>query len=183
MPDLSLDASFWSRALATLVGTVAGFVFSIVIFYITESVKRSHERTKIVAGLNREATFNIGLCDTWLKGISELRLKVAAGNRNVFNYFDYTRALRIFVTEGLKAGILYELLSDAELVELDKALRFVGAPQSEQYINEKVAQWKVNQITPADFSAALDFHEYVIGEAKKGMTPVRDKTAPKRPKK
>ena len=131
MPSVTLDASFWSRALATLVGTVAGFVFSIALFYISEHVRRSRDRAKIVVGLRREASFNVSLCDAWLKGFSDVRLKVAAADHNFFNYFDYTRALRIFVQEAVRAGVLYHLLSDAELVDVDKSLRFLG-PAAEE---------------------------------------------------
>jgi putative component of toxin-antitoxin plasmid stabilization module len=176
MPTITLDASFLSRALATLVGTVAGFLFSIVVFYVSEGVKRSRDRQKIIAGLNREAAFNIGLCESWLKSIGEIRLKVASGDRVVFDYFDYSRALRIFVGEALKAGVLYDLLNDSELVELDKALRFLGPP-SEQDINGKVAQWKAATIAAPEFSQALNFQTYVVNEARKAMDPLRKKTA------
>jgi len=176
MPALTLDASFWSRALATLVGTVAGFVFSIVLFYVSEYVKRSRERTKVIAGLKREAAFNIGLCDAWLKGIGDIRLKVAGGDQAVFNYIDYTRALRIFVQEAVRGGILYDLLTDGELVELDKSLRFFGSV-SEQDINGKIEQWKTGSISAADMSKALTFHEYVVTEARKAMEQLRSKAA------
>jgi len=176
MPAVTLDASFWSRALATLVGTVAGFVFSIVLFYVSEHVKRSRERTKVVAGLKREAAFNISLCGAWLKAFGDIRLKVAAGDQAVFNYIDYTRALRIFVHEAVGAGILYDLLSDDELVEFDKSLRFF-MPFSEQDINSKIQQWKTGGISAADMSQALTFHEYVVTEARKAMERLRSKAA------
>jgi hypothetical protein len=176
MPTISLDASFWSRALATLLGTVAGFVFSIGLFYISERVKRSRDKKKILAGLKREAAFNIGLCDVWLKGLADIRLKVAAADLSVFNYFDYSRALRIFVLEALRAGLLYDLLSDAELVELDKGLLFLGQV-SEQDINGRIARWKAGNMAPAELSQALGLHEYAIGEARKAMDRLRVKAA------
>lgn len=176
MPAIALDASFWSRALATLVGTVAGFLFSIVLFYISERVKRSRDRKKIIAGLKREAAFNIGLCDAWLKAVADIRVKVAAGDAGFFNYLDYSRALRIFVQEAVRAGTLYDLLSDSELVDLDKSLRFLG-PFSEQHINDKIAQWKSGAIAASDMSQALTFHEYAVTEARKAMERLRSKAA------
>ena len=53
---------------------VAGFVFSIALFYITEAVKRSRDKKKIIAGLKREVAFNRGLCNAWLKSIGDIRL-------------------------------------------------------------------------------------------------------------
>lgn len=176
MPGIALDPSFWSRVLATLIGTVAGFVFAIALFYITEHLKRSRDRTKIIAGLKREAAFNIGLCDVWLKAVADIRLKVAAADPAFFNYFDYSRALRIFVQEAVRAGILYDLLSDSELVDLDKSLLFLG-PVSEQDINGKIAQWKAGAIATPVMSQALTFHEYAVTEARKAMERLRSKAA------
>ncbi len=176
MPTATLDASFWSRALATLLGTVAGFLFSIVVFYISEHVKRSRDRKKIIVGLKREAAFNIGLCDAWLKGVPDVRLKVAAGDQNFFNYFDYTRALRIFVQEAVRAGVLYDLLDDSELVDLDKSLLFLS-PLSEGDMNGEIAQWKAGSFSAAELSKALSFHEYVVTESRKAMERLRIKAA------
>ncbi|MFL6260880.1 MAG: hypothetical protein ACJ76Y_14320 [Thermoanaerobaculia bacterium] len=169
MSTVTLDASFWSRALATLIGTLAGFIFSIVLFYVSEHVKRSRDRTKIVTGLKREAAFNVSLCDLWLHSFADIRLKMAAGDKQaVFNYIDYTRTLRIFVQEALRAGILYDLLSDTELVDLDKILRFLNN-MSEQDINAKIHQWKTGEIEAPEMSQALSLHEYVIKEGRKAM--------------
>jgi len=174
MPAIALDASFWSHALATLVGTVAGFVFSILLFYISERVKRLRDQKKVIAGLKREAAFNIGLCEAWLKAIGDIRPKVAAGDLAFFDYFDYSRALRIFVQEALRAGILYDLLSDTELVDLDKSLLFL-AFYWEQDINGKIAQWKAGTIAAPDMSQALTFHEHAVTEACKALETLRCK--------
>ncbi len=173
MPPLELDASFWSRALSTLVGTVAGFAFSIVLFYLSERAKRSRERAKIVAGLMREAAFNINLCEVWLATFNDIRLKMAADDlEGFFNYIDYTRALRIFTQEAMRAGLLYDLLGDKDLVELDKFLRFL-LPLNEQDINAKVAGLKGGGISLPDMSKALTFHEYVVKEGRKAMEKLR----------
>ena len=176
MLGVTLDASFWSRALATLMGTVAGFLFSIVVFYISEHVKRSRDRKKIIIGLKREAAFNLGLCDAWLKSIATVRLKLAADDHDFFNYFDYTRGLRVFVQEALRAGVLYDLLGDPDLVDLDKSLRFLS-PQSEMDINGKITQWKDGAVAAADLSKALNFHEYAVTEARKAMERLGFKAA------
>lgn len=105
MPPLELDASFWSRVLSTLVGTVAGFAFSIVLFYLSSFVKRSRDRIKVISGLKREATFNSNLCDAWSSTFADIRLKMSANDRQaVFSYIDYTRALGIFTQEAVRAG-------------------------------------------------------------------------------
>jgi hypothetical protein len=167
-PVFVLDASFWSRALATLVGTVAGFLFSIVLFYVSESVKQSRGRKRIVDGLKREAAFNLSLCDSWLVAFSDMRPKIAAGDTSFLHYIDYSRILSIFVGEALKAGILYELLTDDSLVALDKWLRYFQG-HSEREINSQIEQWKAGSISPLELSQALTFNEFAVKEGQKIM--------------
>ena len=176
MPDITLDPSFWSRALATLIGTVAGFIFSIALFYISECVKRSQEKNKLIVHVKREAAFNVGLCDGWIKSLADIRLKVAASDRAFYNYLDYTRCMRVFTQEAFKAGVIYDLLSDAELIDLDKALRFLFQT-AEQDINSKITQWKATLIAAPEMSQALTFHEFAVGEARKAIACLRDKAA------
>lgn len=52
---------FWQQVWSTLVGTIAGFVFSIALFYLTDHIKRQRERAKIIKGLRRELKFDLAL--------------------------------------------------------------------------------------------------------------------------
>ena len=84
IPEIGADSMFWQQVWSTLVGTVAGFVFSIVLFYLTERIKRSHDRAKTLKGLRRELQFDLALSASWLKGIEDARPQVAAGDKNIF---------------------------------------------------------------------------------------------------
>src|SRR5437016_8630695 len=114
---------FWQHVWSTLVGTAAGFIFAIALFYLTERIKRKRDRAKILKGLRRVLKFDLGLHESWLKGIEDARPQVAAGDQNIFVYLDYSRFLSIFIVQAVRDGILYDLLTDDELVGLDKAMR------------------------------------------------------------
>jgi hypothetical protein len=166
--------TFWERVIATLVGTVAGFLFSIALFYLTEKFKRERERTKVLKGLRRELTFNLRLLESWLRGIETARPQVAAGDQNIYLYLDYSRVLRIFVQQAASAGLLYDLLADEELVALDKALRTCDVP-AEQDFMQKLQQWKDGTIDNAQMFRTLEFHKYMTEACRKAMESAAQK--------
>lgn len=159
---------FWQQVWSTLVGTVAGFVFAIALFYLTERIKRERDRAKILKGLRRELKFDLALFESWLKGIEDARPQVAAGDRNIWLYLDYTRFLSIFIGQAVRDGILYDLLTDDELVGLDKAMRSCN-PGAEQEFFTKLNQWKAGQIDNADMFKTFEFNKFVVTTSKKAL--------------
>jgi len=167
---------FWQQFSSTLVGTVAGFAFSIVLFYMTERIKRGHDRTKILKGLRRELQFDLALCASWLKGIEDARPQVGAGDKNIFLYLDYTRVLSIFIGQAVREGILYDLLTDDDLVGLDKVLKSSNLQAEQEFFN-RLNQWKAGQIDNAEMFKTIEFHKYVVGASKKALEVVAAKIA------
>lgn len=165
---------FWQQVWSTLLGTVAGFVFSIALFYLTERIKRQKDRTKILKGLRRELKFDLALFEFWLKGIEEARPQVAAGDRNIFLYLDYTRFLSIFIGQAVRDGILYDLLTDDDLVGLDKAMRSCNHVAEQEFF-AKLNQWKANQIDNTEMFKTFEFHKFVVGTSKKALEVVANK--------
>lgn len=165
---------FWQQVWATLLGTVAGFMFSIALFYLTEHIKRQRDRAKILKGLRRELKFDVSLFESWLKGIEDARPQVAAGDHNIFLYLDYTRFLSIFIGQAVRDGILYDILTDDELVGLDKAMRSCN-PGAEQEFFAKLNQWKAGQVDNAEMFKIFEFHKFVVATSKKALEAVAGK--------
>jgi len=163
--------TFWQQVLPTLVGTIAGFTFSICLFYFTELIKRQRDRAKILKGLRRELKFDLALFEAWLQGIEDARLKVASGDRNIFLYLDYTKFLAIFIGHAVRDGILYDLLTDEDLVGLDTAMRSCNV-SSEQEFFAKLEQWKGGQIDSGEMSKTFDFHRFVVTTSKRALETV-----------
>lgn len=161
---------FWQ----TLIGTISGFVFSIALFYLTDCIKRKSDRAKILKGLRRELKFDLALFDSWLKGIEDARLKVAVGDKNIYLYLDYTRFLSIFILQAVRAGILYDLLTDDDLVGLDKAMKSCN-PEAEQEFTEMLTRWRTGQIDNNTIFETFEFHKFVITTSKKALDAITSK--------
>jgi hypothetical protein len=164
----------WQQVWSTLLGTVAGFVFSIALFYLTERVKHERDRKKILSGLKRELEFDVALHASWLKGLEEARPQVAAGDKNIFLYLEYTRILSVFLGQALRDGMLYDMLTDDELVGLDKALRNAN-PLAERDFTDRLEQWKTGQIDNGEMFKRLEFHKFVVGTSKTALEAVVSK--------
>jgi hypothetical protein len=171
-----MEPMFWQQVWSTAFGTVAGFVFSIVLFYMTEHIKRGRDRAKILKGLRRELQFNLALFASWLKGIEDARPQVVAGDKSIFLYLDYTRVLSIFIGQAVREGILYDLLTDDDLVGLDKVLKSSN-PQNEQEFYNRLNQWKAGQIDNAEMFKTFEFHKFVVSTSKKALETVSAKIA------
>jgi hypothetical protein len=158
----------WELVIPTLVGTMAGFIFSIALFYCTEKIKQERDRRRILKNLMRELTFNLRLYDQWLKGIEQARPQVGAGDKNIFLYIDYTRIARTFIIQALPEGLLYDILADEDLLELDTALRLCN-PNSVNDFSEALNQWKLGNIGNPEMFQKLEFHRRMIEEGRKAF--------------
>ena len=165
------ETAFWGQAAAALIGTVAGFAFSIVLVYLTEHIKRQRDRERVRKGLRRELQFDLALFTSWRAGIDDARLKVAAGDKAIYLYLDYTRVLSIFINQAVRDGLLYDLLTDDELVGLDKALRSSN-PQAEQEFANRLTSWKAGEINNSEMFKTFEFHKYVVSTSKKAIEAV-----------
>ena len=170
----------WGHVISTLLGTLAGFLFAIALFYITEHVKRKHDREKILKGLRRELSYDLGLFDSWLKGIDTARPQVAVGDKNIFLHIGYTTVLRIFIQQAIPAGLLYDLLTDQELVELDTALRTCDSAAEKDYL-DKLSAWRSGAMSNEDMFKTFEFHKHLVTRSRQALAAVSSKVSSRVP--
>jgi hypothetical protein len=164
----------WNQIWSTLVGTIAGFVFSLALFYFTDRIKRRHDRMRILRGLQRELKFDLALFDSLSKGIEDARLKVAVGDKDIYLYLDYSRFLSIFIIQAVREGILYDLLTNEDLVGLDKAMRTCNA-QPEKEFSDRLTLWKSGQIGNSEMFKTLEFHKFIVSTSKTALETIAAK--------
>lgn len=111
-----------------------------------------------------------------MKGIEDARPQVAVGDKNIWLYLDYTRFLSIFIVQAVREGILYDLLTDDDLVGLDKAMRACN-PGAEQEFAGRLNQWKAGQIDSAEMFKTFEFHKFVVTISKKALDTIAGKIA------
>jgi len=161
--------TFGENVCATLIGTVAGFLFSIALFYVREKVKHTREREKTIKNLRREFVYDVGLLGEWVRNLTTARAQVAAGT-NVFRTIPYTRFSRAFVQEAFRSGIIFEIFNDEEVASIDELLGFFWTG-GEQFVNDKLAKWdyKREEISAKEVVDMLQFNIEKIEEHQKTL--------------
>ena len=132
---------FGDYVLASLIGTVAGFIFSIFLFYLTEKWKRHQAKGTIIKGLKNEYEFNLSLLRQWLNVIETILRQNSSNVNNLTEHYGklkYSSYQRYFLNHYFSAGHLYDVLTSDDLVYLDAVLTHFSGFQ-EDFLNNIIA--------------------------------------------
>ena len=160
--------SYWTKMSASMIGTVAGFIFSICLFYITESVKRKRAKEGALKGLQREFDYNVALLDSWKSMIDKAVAQVASGDHQVFEFFPYSRYSRLFTQQAFAAGLIFEVLGDDEAIALEDILRFFSA-ETESFLNAQIRAWNEGNIDAKETLRTLHYNADMITKNRKAL--------------
>lgn len=118
---------FTQQVIANITGVVIGFLFSIMLFYLTEKWKRASERKTALQNVAREMGYNIGLLERMRDQIGDLLQDISVGadsKPTLYKNFSFGKLQKLFVIEAFNRGILYEILSPEDINNFDAMLSF-----------------------------------------------------------
>lgn len=166
--------TFQQQVIATLLGSIAGFLFAIFIFYITENIKTKRIKKNLIKNLKREFEYNISLLQGWIDEIDKILRKITTDDRQIFSYFKYSYYQRLFTQESFHFGILYELYNNEDISTLSTILLHCDI-NGEQYINQKITQWNTVQIEQRKVLSTFEFEKETLQKYKKQLTELLGK--------
>jgi len=137
--------TFGQNIVSTLIGTVSGFIFAVVLFYITEHRKQKSEKVNLIKNLKREFKYNLSLISNWIDEYDKILRKITADDFQVYPSLRYTYFQRYFVQMSFGHGILYDKLTDEEVSSLNAILLHFDSAD-EQYIQNLINRWKDSTI-------------------------------------
>ena len=76
--------TFSQQIIATSIGAFLGFIASLVIFWIKESVQKTNREKALVQNLKYELDFNIGLFTKYISDITNAIEAVSADSKNTW---------------------------------------------------------------------------------------------------
>jgi hypothetical protein len=115
---------FWQQVLSTLIGTFAGFLLSLALFYLTETWKNSRTRKDLGANIAKEIQFNLDFLTQYKTDFEKMLRQVTAGDKQIFTVFRHNKLQRLFLQEAFQKGLLYKNLSTDEVVAVDAMLSY-----------------------------------------------------------
>lgn len=148
--------TFGQQMLATFIGSVFGFCFAIVLFYLSEHIKAKQQKIRLMKGLRKESEFNLTQIDRWLEDTDLVLRKIALSDRQLLYLYRLTDFHRNFILQCFQVGILYDVLTPKQLTNLNEVLIFFDFATT-QYLNNNINLWQAAQLQPAAASQAFEF--------------------------
>ncbi len=163
--------TFEQQVLASFMGTAFGFIFAILLFFITSKIKASLEKKTLRQHLKREFEYDTSLLQEWTDEIDKILRKIAANDLQVFSYLRYTFFQRSFMQEAFMSGIMYKSLNNEEISNLNSVLLHcdVGI---EQLINGTIQQWNNGQLPQQEALRKFEFEKEQLQKYKKHLREI-----------
>ncbi len=158
--------TFGQQVLATMIGAAAGFMFSLVLFYLKEYHSLRRLRTAARKNLRREFDYNILLIKQFDEDITKAIEMVSADDRSITYFLSYARFQRAFVQQYYFQGLLFEYFDSEDVAQIDNLLiRF--AVGGEAFVNRSVDDWRTGQLDKPTTVKVLSFQRDQFRESSK----------------
>jgi hypothetical protein len=144
--------NFWPEVLTSVTGVVIGFLFSIVLFYLTERWKRKSERKVVLQNVAKEMGYNIGLLERMREQINDLLQDISVGSDSqpaIYKNFSFGKLQRLFVIEAFNKGLLYEILSPEDINNFDSMLNFFDKT-TDEWADDILRKLTNHEVKPND---------------------------------
>lgn len=115
---------FWQQVIATLIGVVAGFIFSILLFYLSERWKKASLKKEMIKNVKEEINYNIALLGRLKEKVNDVIQDVSSGNPRLYKEFKFISFQKIFVNSAFGRGDLYDIFSIDEISSIDEMFSY-----------------------------------------------------------
>jgi hypothetical protein len=150
--------NFLQQITATFIGALSAFIFSILLFYLTEKWKNSSNKKDLCQNIQKELDYNISFLEKYKDEFEKLLRKITANDKNPYIYFRFSKLQRLFITEGFNKGLLYNSLDIEDLTKFDDLLNHASLGIDQWAINE-LDSYKNDSKTQAQSLASFEFEK------------------------
>lgn len=114
-PIIGRPVAAEKKTMTTILSAVLGFVFAMILFYVTQWEKERMERISLTNLLKRELEYDLILIDKYIKDI-EHDLNFLQWAYPIYTFTPrYDLFQNNFIDKAFKSGIIYALLSNAQI--------------------------------------------------------------------
>ena len=167
--------NFIEQIAASFIGTFFGFIFAIILFYITNKILEIRNKKVLLKHLKREFEYDISQIKGWIEEIDKILRKITANDSNVFSYLKYSYFARSFIQQAFNSGILYNKLNDEEISNLNTILSHCDLG-FEGYINSLITQWKSSSIEQKEVLSKFEYEKEALSKYQKELAEFIKKT-------
>lgn len=135
---------FWEQLLATSIGATAGFIFSLVLFWLKEQWKQNRLIKNLLVNLHFELEYNLNLFKKYSERVTECIEAVNSGNKQVYINLDYQFVASYFSLQFYREGLATKYLHYEDMKQWNDALSN-HSPGMEQYILDILESWRKSE--------------------------------------
>lgn len=141
---------------ASFMGTFFGFIFALILFFVTNNLISRRNKKNLRKHLKRELEYDISLISEWIEEIGKILRKVTSSDLKVFSYLQYSYFQSYFMQEAFKTGLMYNSLDNDDISQLNRILVRCNMA-GERHVNSYIQEW---QKQLADQKSTLDRFEF-----------------------
>jgi len=129
--------SFWQQVLATLIGVIVGFGFSIFLIRVQQWLQKK----TLKKNLHKEIKYNSDYLKDLKQNISETMKNINAGLAITYVPFNLNLYSRTFLGAYFNNGYLFDVLGAQEIKDLSQTLLVLTEP-TQKYIETLLSTWR-----------------------------------------
>jgi hypothetical protein len=142
--------NFAEQIVSTLIGTFAGFIFSIVLFYLTEKWRSQRTHKDLSSNIQRELQFNVDFLAAYKTEFEKMLRLITAQDaqqeKQIYTIFRHNKVQRLFLQEAFQKGLLYKSLTTDEINDVDAMLSYF-LPYRDQLLSKLLTDYTTHQAT------------------------------------
>lgn len=121
--------------ISTFLGSVFGFMFSIVIFNITEKKKLQITKNKLKNNLKKEIRYNLVILEKHKEDLDSVMNSISVGRKLIFTPKHHINFQSRFLLQAFNSGLLYELLDSESILEVQNMLAALSSAGTKNMIS------------------------------------------------
>jgi hypothetical protein len=166
--------NFGEQIIATFIGALFAFVFSIGLFYLTEKWKNRLINKNLFSYLEKELGYNITFLEKYIEDYEKMIRKITANDKQIYTIFKFEKLQRLFLLDAFSRGELYKCLTNEDISNIDEMLTFFGEISSniawsllDDYKKAKKTQQEVLSKYEWDRDQIIKYRDFLIQISKK----------------
>lgn len=169
--------TFTEQIWATLVGTFAGFMGSLILFWIKELVTKRGLQKSLINNLNYELDYNIALYKKYDELITKCIEQTGADDRNAYLNINYQYVARFFAIQFYQSGLIQKYLHHEDMKRWNDFM-ITLAEGSQQYVLKRLEAWRNGEIKKEEIFGALSYERDQVRDALKTTEYIKNKVNP-----
>ena len=166
--------TFQEQILSSFIGSFLGFIFAIILFFITNAIIKSQRKKNLNRHLKREFEYDISLLKSWISDIEKVLRKVTLNDFSVYSYLNYSYFQRTFIQKAFDSGIMYNKLDNEDISQLNTILTHCNI-NLEDYINSFIKKWKGNLLEQKEMSDIFEYEKDLLDKYIKNLSKILKK--------